>query len=129
MDTKYTGTRTEEDKESLKRQTQLGEGTSKKVPLGLARPATSRGGAAPPSDISDGEDFDDDGDDDENDESGSEDADKNRDDSPSESPQTKKSRAKPKPKGRKAKRKRDEVEEEMPDEASMVITRTHIECL
>ncbi|CAE7525731.1 STRN3, partial [Symbiodinium pilosum] len=114
VDISYKGTRTEEDKETLKRQTDLGEGTSSKVPLGLARAETKRGGAAPPSDSSEGDDdISDDNDDDDDGESSSKDG---KDSGDSECESRKKPRGKAKSKGRKNKRKRDELEEEMPDE-------------
>ena len=121
VDISYTGTRTEEDKETMRRETDLGEGATTKVPLGLARGETRRGGAAPPSDTSeDDEDIsDDDAADDDDDGDGASSSKDGQDsgNSEDESPKPKKSRGKPKAKGRKSKRKRDELEEETPDEA------------
>ena len=121
VDISYTGTRTEEDKETMRRETDLGEGATTKVPLGLARGETRRGGAAPPSDTSEGDEdiSDDDAADDDDDGDGASSSKDGQDsgNSEDESPKPKKSRGKPKAKGRKSKRKRDELEEETPDEA------------
>ena len=115
MDTKYTGTRAEEDKEILKRQTNLGEGTSKAVPLGLARGASSKGGAAPPSDSSDNEDAD------EDDEMGeASDSENEMRDSDTDAESTN-NRRKSKSKPRKTKRKRDDLQEEILDEAPRML--------
>ena len=102
MDISYTGTRAEEDKETMRRETDLGEGAATKVPLGLARGETRTGGAAPPSDASeDDEDISDDdvAADDDDDDGGSSSKDgKDSGNSEGESPKPKKSRGKPKSK-------------------------------
>ena len=121
VDTKYKGLRTEEDKETLRRRTDLGGGSTTKVPLGLARPSTKTGGAAPPSDSDNDEGGDASEDDDGESESKDENGDSNSDDV-DDSPKSKKTKPRPKPsKSRKAKRKRDDLDEELPDEAPALL--------
>ena len=119
VDTKYKGLRTEEDKETLRRQTELGKGATTKVPLGLARPSTKTGGAAPPSesDDDDDEEADDESEVDDGESGSGDDGESKSDDGNDDSPKRKK-RPQSKPsKSRKPKRKRDELDEELPDEA------------
>ena len=114
VDTKYKGLRTEEDKEKLKRSTTLGDGTTSKVPLGLARGATKRGGPPPPTDSEAEESVNDDGED------ASASDDENHGESGSEDSSIKKRpRSKPKKSKGKAKRRRSQGDfhEEVPDEA------------
>ncbi|CAE7184368.1 unnamed protein product, partial [Symbiodinium pilosum] len=118
VDTKYKGLRTEEDKETLRRQTELGKGATTKVPLGLARPSTKTGGAAPPSesDDDDDEEADDESEVDDGESGSGDDGESKSDDGNDDSPKRKK-RPQSKPsKSRKPKRKRDELDEELPDE-------------
>ena len=122
VDTKYKGLRTEEDVERLRRSTTLGEGTTTKVPLGLARGATKKGGPPPPSDSDDGCDSASEGedaslmDDADNGESGSE-----------ASPKRSRRKSK-KPRASKRRRSRDDFHEEVPDEAPGVHTCEAVVC-
>ena len=112
VDTAYTGKQKSTDMEELSRQTELGETSISTVPLGLSRPATKRGGPAPP-------DSEDESDDHESiDQESSEESDEERPDS-----EMKSSRKSSKCKQPKAKKSKS-FEEEYPEQASQAIVCT-----